>query len=296
MDSIFDSFIQICELNERESAALREILQDATVMELADVIARECFFPGGGTPPQFDNDEDMISKAWFGATFLSFESSRERYRQLGFPEEVWRESMTDLKIWLRYTERNYGVIGIWRNPRTWQMAIYRGEVTRHGRLECNTEYNYTRERLLDADGNSVLEHGDAVINIHIPEEGPMDMASCGKSIKRMADFFAKYRPDYKWEGVLCESWLLDRQLLPLLPKTSNIAKFQALGQHYIIEPTDATIWRIYGTKDPFAIENPTSLQRNMLNFIKDGGTFIEEGMFIPRRKIEAAGYELSRLL
>ena len=295
MDSAFEEFVNVSELNGREAAALRAILQDAAVMELARLIARTCFFPGGGAPPALDQDENTLSRAWFGAAFLSFEASRERYRQLRFPEAVWRESMTDLKLWLRYTERNDGVIGIWRHPRDWQIAIYRGEVTRHGRLECNTERHYNRETLFNEDGQPILEPGDPVINVHIPEDGPMDMPSCGASIKRMAAFFAQCRPGYDWKGILCESWLLDRQLLPLLSETSNIARFQSLGRHYYIAPTDHTVWRIYGTKDPFSIAHPTSLQRNVAQFMRDGGTFMAEGMFIPRRQIEAADYELSRL-
>lgn len=291
MNSSFQDFVTISELNDREATALLAILQDDTLMELAKLIAHTCFFPGGGTLPPLHQDETALSKAWFGAAYLSFDDSRERYRQLGFPEEVWRESMTDLKLWLRYTERNEGIIGIWRHPRDWQMAIYRGEVTRHGRLECNTEYHYNRETLFDESGKPILKSGDPVINVHIPEDGPMDIPSCGDSIRRMAAFFAQYRPQYDWKGVLCESWLLDRQLLPMLSKTSNIARFQSLGQHYFVATTDHTVWRIFGSQAP-----SSSLARNIKQFIQNGGTFMEEGMFIPRQKLEAANFDLSCIL
>ena len=289
-----EEFSVVSAFNERERAALGEIVKDAAIMEAAKAISQNCFFPGGEilAPTQ---DETFNSKAWFAAAFLSADASREQYRKLQFPEDVWRESMTDLKVWLRFEERNNGVIGLGKNPRSWQVAIYRGEVTRHGRLECNTELYYSRDALFDEDGAAILKAGDPVICLHIPEEGPMDMPSCSASIKRMAAFFAKYRPLYEWKGFLCESWLLDSQLLTMLSENSNIAKFQALGQHYIIEPTDSTIWRIFGTKDPFTIENPTSLQRNAAQFIKNGGKFIEEGMFIPRAKIEAVDFDLTIL-
>ena len=289
-------FAQVSELSERETAALWEILADDGLASLAEIIARDCFFPGEEPEPHAFPESSDLSRVWFAAAFLSFGKSRNRYRALRFPDKVWRDSMTDLKVWLRNEERNRGVIGLGPLARSWEATIYQGNVTRHGRLECNTECHYEHEPLRNERGQVILEPDDAVINLHIPEDGPLDLAECSASLRRIARFFAQCRPGYPWKGFLCESWLLDRQLLAMLPPGSRIAAFQALGQHYIMHPTDSTLFRIFGTADPFAIANPTTLQRNAARFLKAGGQFIEEGMFIPRAAIEAVDFDLTALL
>ena len=289
-------FGQISLLNKREVLALENILDNEKLFSAAQKIAEKEFFPAGNTAdlPQLTAAE--LSQAWFAAAFLSFDLSRQCYCRLNIPEAVWRDSMTDLAVWLRNEERNSGIIGLGALARPWQVVIYQGKVTRHGRLECNTEFYYSHDPLYDDRHNLLLTAGDAVINLHIPEDGAMDMASCSDSIRRMAEFFARYRPDYNWKGFLCESWLLDRQLRPMLPEKSNIIKFQNLGLHYMLHPTDDTIFRIFGTADPFKIPNPTSLQKNAAAFIQHGGTFYEEGIFIPRSQIEELDFDLNRLL
>ena len=45
-----------------------------------------------------------------------------------------------------------------------------------------------------------------------------------------------------------------------------------------------TVFRIFGTPetDPDSVENPTSLQKKTAEFIRNGGKFMEEGMFITK--------------
>lgn len=295
MENLFEKFCRISQLDQLQAYALKLILADAELMPLAREIAEKAFFPGNGDVSRFDSPSAKHSQAWFAAAFLSFEASENCYKTLGFPENVWLESMTDLNIWLGNELRNSGTIGLGPLARPWQVAIYQGKVTSHGRLECNTEYSYKYGDLTDTEGNVILKKGDKVINLHIPEKGAMDMASCGKSMKRMAEFFALYRPAYQWKGFLCESWFLDRQLRNMLPENSNIIKFQDLGQRYMLHQTTDTIFRIFGSADPQKLENPTFLQKNTAEFLKHGGIFYEEGIFIPRRKIEAVDYDLSKL-
>ena len=119
------------------------------------------------------------------------------YERRGYPLEVLYETMTDLGIWLRNTKRNYGVIGVAACARMWQTSIFSGSVIRFGRLECNSEHYYSKEPLTDENGNVILQSGDAVINMHIPEDGPMDIEECKKSMQRMREFFEKYRSKTK---------------------------------------------------------------------------------------------------
>lgn len=289
-----EQFAEICRLNQEEKDSLLEILNDPEITDWAHQIAEHCFIPEvSGNAPDFPKG-DKLSKAWFAAAYFGAEAAKEHYRRQGFPEEVLFETMTDITAWLRNTKRNNGIIGIGYG-RSWQAILYHGTVTRHGRLECNTECFYDGPQLTDESGNRVVQKGDALIQIHIPEDGPMDMESCGKSMKRMAEFFAKYRPDYNWTGFHCVSWLLDSQLVPMLSENSNIMKFRNLGYNYPVDIKSDTVYRVFGTTDPFTVENPTSLQRNIVEFLKKGGVFLEGGMFIPRASVEAVDYDLEKL-
>ena len=281
MSMSVEEFASRCKLNTEEIQALQDILGNEKIMQMAEHIARSCFYPSiRGTAPEYP-ETDELSKAWFAACYLGAESAEQHYAAKGIPEEVLLESMTDLGIWLRNAKRNYGVIGL-RQARPWEADVFHGSVIRHGRLECNYEYHYTREPIYDSDGNVLLTKGDAVINMHIPEDGPMDIDECKKSMERMRVFFEEYRPDYNWKGFLCESWLLDSQLRTMLSPDSNIIKFQDMGYRYDIAECDGTVFRVFGTRDPESIKDPTTLQRNALAFMKAGGKFRSEGLFIPR--------------
>ena len=41
----------------------------------------------------------------------------------------------------------------------------------------------------------VLTEGDPILEIHIPEDGPMEFENCGDSLRHVADFFPKHFPD-----------------------------------------------------------------------------------------------------
>ena len=289
-----EQFSEICKLDPEESAALKEILKNPELVEWANQIAAQCFIPEtAGEEPELPEGDDL-SKAWFAAAYFGADAAMEHYRKKGFPQEVLFDSMTDITAWLRNTKRNYGVIGL-RKGRSWQVALFSGTVIRRGRLECNSVCIYDKE-LSDRNGNLLLRNGDPLINLHIPEDGPMDMESCGKSMKMMSEFFAENKPDYDWKGFHCTSWLLDPLLLPMLQEGSNILKFSRLGYTYPVDIKSDTQFRVFGTTDPEKVENPTSLQRKAAEFLKNGGVFLEGGLFIPRKNIESADYDLEKLL
>lgn len=273
-------FAAASHLSPDEAAALQVIVSDPVLAAKARKLA-EAAFAGEGSPDCGAEGGDW-SRIRYAAAFFAAPKIPEHFAAYGFPESVMLETMTDLPVWLRNEMRNRGFYGLCVMAWPWQVALYQAKVTRHGRLECNTEYVYRREALLDAAGNVLLEPGDPVINLHIPEDGPMRIGDCLDSMRRMEKFFSAYRPDFPWRGFLCESWLLDRQLRSMLPENSNIVRFQDLGTHYLIHETDEPLFRIFGTSDPDAVNAPTSLQRNAAQFLRDGGRFMEEGIFIPK--------------
>ena len=282
---MFDSvaeFAAASKLEADEVSALKEILADPKLAEKGRRLAELSFAPGSELPAYPEGGD--FSRIRYAAAFFAAPRIPGFFAAFGFPEQVMLETMTDLPVWLRNEKRHRHVCGLSVRAWEWQVVLYSARVVRLGRLECNTLHVYKREVLKDAAGNILLNPGDPVINLHIPEDGPMRIGDCIASMRRMADFFARYRKEIDWKGFLCESWLLDRQLRPMLPENSNIVRFQDLGVHYFIHETRDSVFRIFGTPeaDPDAVANPTTLQRNAAKFIRDGGRFMEEGMFIPK--------------
>lgn len=64
------------------------------------------------------------------------------------------------------------------------------------------------------------ECGGGLLNVHIPETGPLTPALCDASFARARQIF----PDHGTAA--CTSWLLDPGLADVLPPDSNIVRFQ----------------------------------------------------------------------
>ena len=160
-----EQFSAACRLNTEEFSALKEILNDPELTAWAKIIAEQCFIPEKyGEMPELP-EGNSLSKAWFAAAFFGADSAAEHFRKKGFPEAILHETMTDITAWLRNTKRNNGVIGIGYG-RSWEVILYNGDVTRHGRLECNTRSLF-KGRLLDEHGTVLLQDGEPVIQLQI---------------------------------------------------------------------------------------------------------------------------------
>lgn len=163
------------------------------------------------------------------------------------------------------------------HPQSWAG----NKITPDGRVQKHPS------ELLKTEWDMVLSQGDPVINIHIPECGPLNPETCHDSMRRACKFFAEYLPDYRWKAFFCDSWLLDPQLQKILPKESNILAFQR-DSYLLPFPGEAdTIFRCFGVKaarDGIAtVPLRTSLQHALVKFLKDGGRF-HYGAFVILRE------------
>lgn len=289
-------FAATAKLEPEEISALKMICSNKSIMLMAQKIAEKTFQTEPVEELKCFPESPELAQAWFAAAYLSIDYSRRKFKLLGYPEAVWLDTMSDMAIWLRHEKRNKDIIGLGKVSRWWTALLYNGKVIRRGRLECNTYYCYNGNDIFNAENKRLLTRGDKVINLHIPEDGAMDMALCSASVKAMAEFFSNCHPDYDWQGFICQSWLLDRQLCNLLPEHSNIVKFQKLGLHFPVDTPADTVFRIFGEKDISQIPEPTSLQRNAADFLRNGGVFREEGMFIERSKLEKFNFDLNKIL
>lgn len=120
----------------------------------------------------------------------------------------------------------------------------------------------------------VLAPGDPMLDIHIPEGGPMDFDACGQSLKEAPAFFARHFPENPAPVTFyCGTWFFDSQLQAILPPHSNIIRFQREFYLYPMRSTDEeTFRRVFGSKptDLRTAPRDTSLRRAILDFTLAG--------------------------
>ena len=135
-----------------------------------------------------------------------------------------------------------------------------------------------------SEWREVLVPGEPVIEIHIPEDGPMTVEACADAIERALKFFPEYFPDKPFKGFACESWLFDPHFVSMLKPESNIIKFQKEFYLFPVELSgEDTVWRIFGEKGlEHGLANAprkSSMQKACAEFMERGGFFRSGGGF-----------------
>lgn len=132
----------------------------------------------------------------------------------------------------------------------WIEVIFGGRLAELGRLQFE-------------DG------GAGVLDVHIPETGPLTPAACDASFARAHEVFPNHHT------ATCTSWLLDPALADVLPADSNIVRFQRR-----FELTDAgaggnadVLRFVFHTSDPDLdkLEPRSTLTRALVERMRSGG-------------------------
>lgn len=153
--------------------------------------------------------------------FLFFaERLESEYRAAGIPEKVLMDTLRDLVIWTDTWSQVKGELYL--GELKWLKYHLTKRLFRIGRLQ------FAFGKAMRDVEKFAVKKGDAVLEVHIPADGPMCIEDCKKSISEAKDFFAKYYPDYKYEYFSCHSWLLDGALKQYLKEGSNILEFRKL--------------------------------------------------------------------
>lgn len=191
--------------------------------------------------------------------------ARRRYREKGLNEKLFAASFTDLVYKAHSTLGVHGVLGSYT---AWFGRFF--DLTRFklGRLQYETytiAYDYKDRK-----------EGDTAINIHIPEDGPLDRERVLCSYAEAAKFYSEYAKDGKLLFV-CDSWLLSKELRESLPEQSNIHSF-ALDfdiLNYWQRDGFPCGWRVFGRESslpPEKLPRKTSLQRFYADYLKNHQT------------------------
>lgn len=199
----------------------------------------------------------------FLALFARFAvDAHEEYAAKGISDDIYYDTFSDLRIWSDKCYQDYGVYGI--EEYRWMQEHVRLALFRLGRLQFQP---IALDHNVEIDGRLFCK-GQIVLNVHIPEGGPLDEQSVEQSFELARTFFRGIPSVF-----MCQSWLLFPQLAEILPQGSNILKFQ---QSFAVYQTDLDSTqaeeRIFGQvcADPSCYEENTSLQQSAKAYLIDG--------------------------
>ena len=218
---------------------------------------------------KYSIDENTLH---FVFLLLSAETLYKRYLKQGISEEIFYDTIKDLKYKLIECIDCKGYVGTFVPH--WFERFYRLERFALGRFQ----YDFTdTDREIVTPGGVRIKKGTKVLFLHIPSSGvPLTDDVRMDSYKKAYDFFKD--TSYVKNGKIvfvCHSWLLYKKHYEFLPQNSNILKF--MNDFYIydgyISETNEDLWRIFGKyeKAP-ACELPedTSLKRAYKKWLCDG--------------------------
>ncbi len=135
----------------------------------------------------------------------------------------------------------------------------------------------------------ILQRGDPILNIHIPGGRKLDYDAVRESFLSTIPFFDTYFPEFKWEALVCNSWLLDTQLRQFLKTDSNILKFQDCFYLFpVLSIASTGIYRFLFQSDicePEKLPADSSLQKNVRDYMIEGGRIKTGGGFILKEDI-----------
>ncbi|MBQ6472096.1 MAG: hypothetical protein IJJ33_08945 [Victivallales bacterium] len=132
----------------------------------------------------------------------------------------------------------------------------------------------------------VFRPGDPMLNIHIPEDGPLDYQTCQASLDCARRFYSAQFPEFDFRGFQTQTWLLGTALRDCLPADSNILRFQSL---FLLMPAiQGNDWqlreRVFGDPDlPLEkVPRKTTLQRAVYAKLAAGARLRNGAGVIPR--------------
>ncbi len=213
----------------------------------------------------------------------------DRYREKSIPENIFWDTMSDIKIWIIDHRTRTGDDGLFELH--WIMHHMNMNIFKIGRLQYQKLFWYFKTPYSN-DGVKI-GFGDKIINVHIPRGEKCSIEACEKSLEMAKEFFAEHFPDFPNDKYMCHSWMLYPHNRDFMPNDGNIVRFGELFN--IVEekesPQQTYLW-LYGVKigNSILMKNKketgsygcteslpqnTSLQKSTIDYIKNGGTFGE---------------------
>ena len=267
----FEKYLGYYELCEPGKNALREsakkICEDANLTALALAIVAK--LADLSLDLNLEEEFKGASPSFAACVFtLGIEHMEKLYEEKNIPREVLIETISDLGVWIKRHRDWFGEWGF--SQYGWLILHLRAKIFKLGRLQFEPG---KVTRLPPADLGLNLNMGDPFLNVHIPRGGKLDEDACLASFERAKQFF----PDvlgYEFVAFGCFTWMFDPAFEKLLPKDSNILKFQKM---FTLFPGEEGYWGLDYVFVNITKENikdapqDTYFQKKLVEHILSGG-------------------------
>ncbi|WP_285725003.1 acyltransferase domain-containing protein [Psychromicrobium xiongbiense] len=203
---------------------------------------------------------------WLWALMAFIPEQLQWYASQGIPEQVAHESLADIGRQLAVSRVVKGEFSL----ETWKWLGHQatGTLLQLGRLQFQICPGPE-----DLPG---IRPGEAVLETHIPESGPLSVEAVADSFRQAGTFFAEHFPALPVRFATCTSWLLDPYLADRLGERSNITRFARLFTLWggLEDTPGDAVYFTFRTRDAADLAlapRETSLQRTVLERIEAGG-------------------------
>lgn len=197
---------------------------------------------------------------------------REKYTEAGYSDELYWNTILDLKTKALECQKVYGVWGVF--VAFWYPIFFRMDLFRLGRLQFERS-TFHGKMPVTVDGVTVFP-GQPVYSVHIPSGLPLISAQCEESYRMAHSFFLS---ELRGKPLICQcdSWLLYPENPKIFTKADNLLAFWHTWYIYSSaeDPKGLNLWRVFGKGLDVGVENlprNTSMQRDLAAWLEHGGT------------------------
>lgn len=131
----------------------------------------------------------------------------------------------------------------------------------------------------------ILKSGDMVLSVHIPSRLPLTPEICERSYNDAVRLIRRAYPEYDFKAIICSSWMMEKRLVEILGKETNLTKFSAPYIGFPLNSQGKGIYSfVYNLHEPIPTEElaeDTSLRRAIKTHLLKGGFVYEKGGIIP---------------
>ncbi len=192
------------------------------------------------------------------------------YREKGIPEDVFWNTVDDIRQWALNYRRENGVFGL--SESGWLRRHMEMRLFRLGALQFCMAPAYRD------DPKGRFSQGDPMMEVHIPQSADLAPDAVRASFLEAEGFFARYFPDYDYRYFTCHSWMLGDALKELLKPDSGILRFARLFDTVHQKASDSALRYVFDL-----YEGPeTSLQRNIRGHL-DAGKQLQDGFGVLKK-------------
>ncbi|MBR3942609.1 MAG: DUF5596 domain-containing protein [Clostridia bacterium] len=201
----------------------------------------------------------------------NLENIRQKYLKKGIEEEIFIDTLKDLKYKLDECKKYHGLLGV--RPFWWYIRFMNADIVALGRFQYETIPFF--EGLTYEWGDIKINPGDAVINFHIPSSGPMPREARIESYKKAFQYFGKKKGEYL--PIVCLSWLIYPGYKEVYAEGSNmydfLDDFAIIHESKEADETFRNSWTVFGCEfkgDTSRLPDDTALQKSFIRHLNAG--------------------------